>query len=39
MSGVRPRHIGHVYEVIRTLAGVLQVILTVLILLRVYGVS
>jgi hypothetical protein len=36
---LRPHHIGHVYEVIRTLASVTQVTVSLAILLRVYGIS
>jgi hypothetical protein len=32
----RPRHIGHVYEIVRTAAAVLQLVLTLVILLKVY---
>ena len=34
----RPRHVGHFYEAVRTLAAVLQVTLTLRVLLRLYGV-
>jgi hypothetical protein len=33
-----PRHAGHWFEIVRTVAALAQVILTVLIALRVYGV-
>jgi hypothetical protein len=38
MNRLRPRHVGHVYEVVRTVCAVAQVGLTVFIALKVSGV-